>query len=171
MFMRICMAPNNGALISGLIGGQRSPIHFKEHLMNQRSTSDGSTITTSETAGHRSIAAITQSEAQAHANPSMAAMFGIVRPPLFPLGRIVITPSAEALLKRSSTDATKLPARHQSGDHGDFSPDQIKASERALQTGAPIKSAYDLGVQREPIWIITTASRNRTTLLLPHEEQ
>lgn len=87
-------------------------------------------------------------------------------PPL-PLGRVFITPGAQALLQA----AGQLPAvflhRHQTGDYGDLDAEDLAANRQALRDGARLLSAYTVGQGR--IWIITEADRATTTLLLPEE--
>ena len=89
--------------------------------------------------------------------------------PLFSLGRTVATPGALALLNRTGTDCTDLLNRHQEGDWGIVCPADAKSNDSAITDGTRIVSAYELGVEREELWIITEADRRVTTLLLPSE--
>lgn len=89
-------------------------------------------------------------------------------PPRFPLGQVVATPGALAVLEARGLSAADLLARHQAGDWGDVSPQDLRANELALQRGYRLLSSYTLakGVR---IWVITEADRAATTLLLPSE--
>ncbi|MGV4687476.1 hypothetical protein [Burkholderia pseudomallei] len=89
--------------------------------------------------------------------------------PLFSLGRTVTTTGALALLDRTGTDGTNLLNRHQGGDWGIVCPADAKSNDNAITDGTRIVSAYELGVRRELLWIITEADRRVTTLLLPSE--
>ena len=102
-------------------------------------------------------------------NAALVQLFGIIRPHLFPLGRVVATPGAIALIERTHTDATQLLNLHGSGQWGVVSDHDIDANEYALQVGARLMSVYELGEEKTPLWIITEADRSVTTLLLPQE--
>lgn len=92
-----------------------------------------------------------------------------LNPPLFPLGNVVATPGALALLDRTGTSAKTLLRRHQRGEWGDLDPEDVVANQQALQYGERLLSAYRLGPQQERLWIITEHDRSVTTLLLPGE--
>lgn len=87
---------------------------------------------------------------------------------LFPLGEVVATPGALALLERAAVNAYDLLLRHQTGDWGSVPPEDAAANLDAIKTGCRILSSYYLN-ERERIWIITEADRSATTLLLPDE--
>jgi hypothetical protein len=86
---------------------------------------------------------------------------------LFPLGFVVATPAALALLEEYSIDPGELLARHQSGDWGDLCAEDRKMNDRDLREGGRLFSAYDTPAGR--VWIITEADRSVTTILLPHD--
>src|ERR687897_109964 len=87
---------------------------------------------------------------------------------LFPLGRLVATPGALALLRRAGED--HLPAlveRHRSGDWGDVSPEDARENEVSVRYGFRVISSYRVAGER--LWVITEQDRSATTLLLPSE--
>jgi hypothetical protein len=88
--------------------------------------------------------------------------------PLFPLGQLVATPGALALLERLGIQPATLLSRHVRGDWGTLSGDDRQANTEALSNGARILSSYPVGVA-ERVWIITEADRSSTTVLLPSE--
>ena len=85
----------------------------------------------------------------------------------FPLGQIVATPGALALLDRVAVNAASLIQRHQSGDWGNVPPEGAEENERSVVNGNRILSSYT--VLGDRLWIITEADRSSTTLLLPDE--
>jgi hypothetical protein len=93
--------------------------------------------------------------------------------PLFPLGRIVATPAALAMLEGHGFSAITLLKRHQHGDWGALDAHDRVANELAVKDGSRILSAYDINGER--IWIITEAvgedgvSRSSTCILKPEE--
>jgi hypothetical protein len=105
----------------------------------------------------------------AMANSTLVQTVGSTRPSLFELGRVVATPGALQLLERTNTDAMTLLNRHRCGDWGVVDAHDADANEYALQAGARLLSAYELGDAKEPLWIITESDRSVTTLLLPTE--
>ncbi|WP_027798863.1 hypothetical protein [Paraburkholderia dilworthii] len=88
---------------------------------------------------------------------------------LFRLGHTVATPGAVDLLDRTETDSAGLLRRHQCGDWGVVSSQDAASNSQAIVNGTRILSAYELGANRERLWIITEADRQATTLLLPAE--
>ncbi|SED35904.1 MULTISPECIES: hypothetical protein [Burkholderiaceae] len=88
--------------------------------------------------------------------------------PRFPMGRPVITPSAQALLDEVDISGILLLARHIHGDWGDLSVEDQTANELALLTGRRLLSSYDLPGGGK-VWIITEADRSVTTILLPED--
>jgi hypothetical protein len=86
--------------------------------------------------------------------------------PLFPLGGVYATPGALALAERG-VDLGALLARHAAGDWGDLDAHDRAANRRALDHGSRLLSAYRTPAGK--VWIITEASREATTLLLPDE--
>ena len=92
--------------------------------------------------------------------------------PLFPLGQVVATPGAIALMEAHGIDLLGLLHRHVTGDWGDLCAEDKQANEEAVRTGARIFSAYGEGDIR--LWLITEAAdetgyRHATTYLRPHE--
>jgi hypothetical protein len=90
--------------------------------------------------------------------------------PLFPLGQVVITASAKAVLERRG----QLPIvqtmvnRHALGDWGDLDAEDIEANNLALIHGNRLLSAYEFE-DGFKVWLITEADRSATTILLPED--
>ena len=91
-----------------------------------------------------------------HATPQVAR--------LIPLGQLVATPHALALLEKANLSTFALFARHEQGDWGDV---DAMANEQALIDGGRLMSVYKL--ELGTVWVITEADRSATTLLLPEE--
>jgi hypothetical protein len=98
--------------------------------------------------------------------------------PKFPLGQIVATPGAIALLARAEIPALALLTRHVLGDWGDVDAEDAQENNFSLTHGFRLLSAYELPTGGsgessasavETLWIITEADRAVTTLLLPRE--
>jgi len=102
----------------------------------------------------------------------------------FSLGRVTLTPGAEAELLRhnggdkrgADTDVMRMIVRHNHGDWGDVDAEDGKSNDDAVIRGHRIISAYplDAGGCRQGhgdncIWVITEADRSATTILLPSE--
>jgi hypothetical protein len=90
--------------------------------------------------------------------------------PTFELGRTLATPGALDLLGEEG--AIGLLERHAEGDWGDLEPEDRRANEDALRSGARLLSAYETPAGR--VWIITDAAgddgqRAATTILTPDE--
>lgn len=88
-------------------------------------------------------------------------------PPLFPLGRVVITPGASEALKADGAALMTILVRHRTGDWGDLDDEDKHANNVALSRGTRLLSAYH--VKGTEVWIITEADRSATTILLPEE--
>jgi hypothetical protein len=88
--------------------------------------------------------------------------------PKFPLGEVVITTGAIALLDRVGKSAHRLLERHQRGDYGDVGQEDWKANDNAVLHGERVLSSYVLN-GGERVWIISEADRSSTCLLLPDE--
>lgn len=93
----------------------------------------------------------------------------------FPLGEIVATPGALGAFMTSGESPKHFLWRHIVGDWGDVDERDRKENELSLRKGLRIVreerrilSAYTL-TNGTKIWIITTADRCLTTLLLPEE--
>jgi hypothetical protein len=84
---------------------------------------------------------------------------------LFPLGRVLATPGAIALVAR--IDPAQLLERHQSGDWGDLSEEDWRENDFAVSRRLRILSAY--GQPPDRLWVITEADRSVTTILRPEE--
>jgi hypothetical protein len=94
--------------------------------------------------------------------------------PLFPLGQIVMTPGAIALLNEYHVSRDSLLHRHMTGDWGELPAEDVAENERSVREGFPIFSSYHVcdsrhedGFADHAIWIITEADRSSTTILLP----
>jgi hypothetical protein len=87
---------------------------------------------------------------------------------LFPLGRLVATPGAIALLRRAGEDLLPtLVERHQSGDWGDVPPEDARENEVSVRYGFRVLSSYTVAGER--LWVITEHDRSHTTIVLPKE--
>ena len=86
----------------------------------------------------------------------------------FELGAIVATPAALATLKLHGVLPAALLSRHQCGDWGEVSQEDVWENELGLKHGFRILSSYSLS-GGERIWIITEADRASTCLLLPED--
>jgi hypothetical protein len=93
----------------------------------------------------------------------------VPKEPLFPLGRLLITPGALALLERLAISSATLIDRHVSGDEGDppFE-DHVEGDEDHVVAGLRVFSCYKLNGANW-VWVITEADRSATTVLLPEE--
>lgn len=85
----------------------------------------------------------------------------------FPLGKVVATPDALALLDRHGVSARDFLARHQQGDWGDIDQGDAAMNDHAVDNGERLFSSYPLG--NDHIWIITERDRSVTTILLPED--
>ena len=83
----------------------------------------------------------------------------------FQLGQVVITPTA--LEKLKSDDILNALNRHIVGDWGELDEEDRQTNDEALQSGSRLLSAYRSGGTK--FWIITEASREVTTVLLPED--
>ena len=83
----------------------------------------------------------------------------------FPLGQVVITPNA--LEKLKSDDILNALNRHVVGDWGELDDEDRQTNDEALQFGDRLLSVYHSGFTK--FWIITEASREVTTVLLPED--
>jgi hypothetical protein len=86
---------------------------------------------------------------------------------LFPLGRLVATPGAIALMEAARIDPVQLLQRHQCGDWGDLDAEDQRENEYAVSRALRIFSAY--GRPPDRLWVITEADRSVTTILRPDE--
>lgn len=88
--------------------------------------------------------------------------------PLFSLGQVVITPGVAAAFEASGDDPRAFLIKHVSLDPGDLDAHDIRENQLSLEQGFRILSAYRLS-DATKIWIITEATRESTTILLPSE--
>jgi hypothetical protein len=82
-----------------------------------------------------------------------------------PLGRLLITPAALAVLPMDAAAAAVV--RHARGDWGDLAAHDWAVNEAAAVDGDRLLSAYTAEGVR--FWIITEADRSVTTVLLPSD--
>lgn len=85
----------------------------------------------------------------------------------FPMGRVVATPGALAVLEDAGQDAGELLVRHNSGDWGDVPKQDARENDLSVRHGYRILSAYTVAGTR--LWVLTEADRSSTCLLLPEE--
>jgi hypothetical protein len=86
----------------------------------------------------------------------------------FQPGQIMATPGALEAFEASGESLLAFLERHLAGDWGELSPEDIRENELSLQHGWRLLSAYTLK-NGTKIWIITEATRESTTILLPSE--
>jgi hypothetical protein len=84
----------------------------------------------------------------------------------FALGNVVITPNALGQL--TPADIQLGLQRHQSGDWGDLGQEDWQENDHALRTGLRLLSSYR-SAGGATFWIITEASRQITTVLMPDD--
>lgn len=89
--------------------------------------------------------------------------------PRFSLGKLAITPAAQAALDAVAIPAVALLARHVHGDWGDLSAEDLAENEFSLLTGKRLLSSYALRDDKGKVWVITEADRSATTILLPED--
>lgn len=88
--------------------------------------------------------------------------------PLFPLGKVFMTPGALTSLARNKMSEVLLLARHVHGDWSEMHEDDQETNLQAIEEGGRVLSAFAMRDQTK-IWVITEADRSVTTLLLPEE--
>jgi hypothetical protein len=88
--------------------------------------------------------------------------------PLFPIGQIVATPGALALLEQAHKSPSEFLSRHLRGDWGNLCQEDKTENELSLKYGFRLLSSYQV-TDTETLWVITEADRSVTTLLLPAE--
>lgn len=84
----------------------------------------------------------------------------------FRLGKIVST--ARVQITARAEEQAMMVQRHADCDWGDLSPDDKKVNNDALAHGGQLLSEYR-AQSGERVWVITTADRSITTLLLPKD--
>ncbi|MNK75186.1 hypothetical protein D3C87_947220 [compost metagenome] len=92
--------------------------------------------------------------------------------PLLDLGQIVSTPAVLAHLEKHAVFPAALLSRHQHGDWGNVDPEDAKANDQAILSGARVISSHT--VAGAVIWVITEAvgddgNRASSCLLFPEE--
>ena len=92
--------------------------------------------------------------------------------PLFELGQIVATPSVLRHLEQHAVFPAALLSRHQHGDWGNVDPEDAKANDLAVLSGARVISSFT--VAYVVVWVITESAgsagnRASTCLLFPEE--
>lgn len=85
----------------------------------------------------------------------------------FPLGRVVMTTSAYDAL--TAADMKIGIFWHSQRYWGDISENEARANDRALENGAPIRSAY-IAENGRRFCVVTEANRSTTTVFLPNED-
>lgn len=89
--------------------------------------------------------------------------------PALPLGRVVATPGALAVLEDAGTEALDLLRRHVAGDWGEVPACDARENGRSVRNGWRILSSYPVREAGQRVWIITEADRSSTCILLPSE--
>jgi hypothetical protein len=86
--------------------------------------------------------------------------------PKFPLGQVVITRSARAIL--TGVDVADALASHQCGNWGTVCPEDWRLNDEAVTDGTRLLSCYS-AADGTAFWIITEWDRTATTVLLPDD--
>jgi hypothetical protein len=93
--------------------------------------------------------------------------------PKFPLGRLLATPGALAVLEEAGQTPFDFISRHAHGDWGDVCDEDKQLNDQSLVDASRLLSSYktSTGVK---LWVITEAQddnghRAATTILLPEE--
>jgi hypothetical protein len=86
----------------------------------------------------------------------------------FPLGRLFLTPGAIEALEESGQSPQEFISRHARLEQGELSDEDHRENLFSVNKALRIFSAYKTtrGVK---LWVITEASREATTILLPSE--
>ncbi len=86
--------------------------------------------------------------------------------PRFPLGRVLITPGAEALL--TPDEIFTALRRHQHGDYGEVDEFDSYMNDTSGSRCGMVMSAYRTA-NGDEYWVKTHGTRSHTTILLPGE--
>ena len=86
----------------------------------------------------------------------------------FPLGQVLITPPAEAVLQEAGRTFKEFLDRHATGDWGEIEADDWNGNEEALTSGRRLMSVYAVS-ETQKVWVITESDRSLTTILLPDD--
>jgi hypothetical protein len=89
-----------------------------------------------------------------------------MRAPLL-LGRVLATPGALSVLKKTGGHPFEYLARHATGDWGELCAFDRRQNQIALREGYRVLSSYE--TTAGTVWIVTEADRSITTILLPEE--
>jgi hypothetical protein len=89
-------------------------------------------------------------------------------PVRFSLGRLLITPGAADALEEANQSPQEFLSRHARLEQGELSNEDQRENEFSVSKHLRIFSAFKTA-KGEKLWIITEASREYTTLLLPSE--
>lgn len=87
----------------------------------------------------------------------------------FPLGRVVATPGAMALLEKQGVHPGTLLERHATGDWGDLGKEDKCLNDLAVTSENRILSMYHVPDQHHRVYVITEWDRSSTCILLPQE--
>jgi hypothetical protein len=85
----------------------------------------------------------------------------------FELGAVVATQRVREVF--SGPYLASCVTRHASGDWGDLTEKERRLNDVALEEGEPLVSFFRHPVGERGLFIITTAERSKTTILLPEE--
>jgi len=85
----------------------------------------------------------------------------------FPLGQLLITPAAMALLEKANVSIFTLLERHLAGDWGDVCAEDAKLNDDALRYGNRLLSVYH--VDKQKLFLISEADRSASTILLAEQ--
>jgi hypothetical protein len=85
----------------------------------------------------------------------------------FELGAVIATPGTREAF--SGSYLASCVTRHASSDWGDLTEEDLGLNDLALEEGGPLLSFYRHPVGGRGLYIITTADRRKTTILLPEE--
>lgn len=88
--------------------------------------------------------------------------------PKFESRIVACTMLARIALKLEGLDTQTFVRRHQNGDWGVVSEAMKAANEQALLSTGPLLSVFPLGMGTV-FWVLTSADRGVTTVLLPEE--
>ena len=85
-----------------------------------------------------------------------------------------MTPAIKTLVEQQALAIHEYLYRHQRGDWGNLTQEDVTENEKSLQQGFRIFSAYNVeaknaGSNAIKIWVITEADRSTTTVMLPEE--
>jgi hypothetical protein len=95
-------------------------------------------------------------------------MVMVIFMPLFPLGKVVVTPGALRAFTNTQTNPVIYLNRHNGGDWGELDKEDQATNAQAITNQKRILSAYTLR-DGTKFWIITEGDRSVTTFLLPEE--